>query len=58
MSNLISESEIVKLRDKMSVPKLRKITNKCKKKFGFVDYHHIFITMGYVHAFNDKWSKP
>ena len=41
----------------MSVEELRKITNKCLDDFGFVDYHHIFLTMGYVNAYNDKWIK-
>lgn len=53
--DLISEYEIIRLRDTMSVSKLRAITNKCKEEFGFVDYRHIFKAMGYVHAFNDKW---
>ena len=55
--DLISEYEIIILRDKMSVSQLSKITDKCKKDNGFVSYREIFKTMGYVHAFNDKWYK-
>ena len=56
-TKLISEREIILLRDTMSIAELRKITDKCKKTFGFVDYRNIFRTMGYKHAFNDKWYK-
>lgn len=55
---LITETEIIKLRDKMSTNQLREITNMTKKKHGFVDMKRIFQTMGYTHAFNDKWEKP
>ena len=54
---LVSEYEIIRLRDTMPLDELKKITKKCEKKFGFVDYRHIFVTMGYTHAFNDKWFK-
>ena len=53
---LVTEREIILLRDSMKLSELRKITKKCKDKFGFVDYRRIFVTMGYVHAFNDKWN--
>ena len=56
--NIISEYEIIRLRDTMNLSKLKEITNKCKAKFGFVAYRQIFITMGYEHAYNDKWYKP
>jgi hypothetical protein len=55
---LITERQIIELRDTMEVSKLSAITKKCEKQFGFVDYRHIFKAMGYVHAFNDKWYKP
>ena len=55
---LITERQIIELRDTMPLDKLKKTTKDCMKKFGFVDYRHIFMTMGYVHAFNDKWHKP
>jgi hypothetical protein len=54
-TNLITEREIMLLRDTMKLSKLKEITNNCKAKFGFVDHKHIFITMGYEHAYNDKW---
>ena len=52
---LISEYQLIRLRDTMEVSELRKITKKCRRKFGFVDYRHIFMTMGFKHAYNDKW---
>lgn len=55
---LISEREIILLRDKMPVEELRKITNAVKEKQGYVSYREIFREMGYVHAFNDKWHVP
>ena len=55
--DLITERKLIELRDTMEVSELSKITKKCKKTYGFVDYRHIFKTMGYVHAFNDKWYK-
>jgi hypothetical protein len=54
----ISEHEIILLRDKMSVDELTAITDKTKKMYGFVTYRFIFKTMGYTHAFNDKYWKP
>jgi hypothetical protein len=39
----------------MPLSELKEITKKCKKCFGFVDFRHIFVTMGYVHAFSNKW---
>lgn len=55
---LISKTEIIKLRDAMSVEELRKITNKTKEENGYVSYKAIFETMGYKHAFNDKFFVP
>ena len=52
---LVSEYEIIKKRDTMNLDELKQITEKCKETYGFVDYRHIFMTMGYKHAFNDKW---
>jgi len=54
---IVSEYEIIKLRDTMELSKLKEITDKCKKDFGYVDYRGIFKTMGYTHAYNDKWYK-
>ena len=54
----ITEREIILLRDQMSNSDLTKITDKCKQTYGFVDFTHIFKTMGYIHAFNDSWYKP
>ena len=55
--DLISEYEIIRLRDKMPTEELRIITNRVKNKMGYVGYREIFNEMGYVHAFNDKWYK-
>ena len=55
--DLISEYEIIRLRDKMPTEELRAITNQVKEKMGYVSYREIFKEMGYVHAFNDKWYK-
>lgn len=54
---LVSEYEIIRLRDKMPVEELRAITNKTKERLGYVNFRAIFETMGYVHAFNDKYRK-
>jgi hypothetical protein len=56
--DLITERGIIELRDQMSIEDLRAITNKCMADWGFVSFRYLFITMGYVHAFNDKWIKP
>jgi len=58
MNNTITDIEIIKLRDHMSLEKLRSITNDCKKKFGFIDFRHIFITMGYEPAYGNKYYVP
>ena len=52
---MTTEYEIIRLRDKMPLSELRKITNECMSRFGFVSYCYLYITMGYVHQFNDKW---
>ena len=57
-TKIISEYEIIRLRDKMPLDELKKITNKCMEKFGYVGNREIYQTMGYVHAYNDKWYKP
>jgi len=54
----ITGTEIIKLRDNMSVEELIRITNETKERFGYVDYQGLFKTMGYVHAFNDTYLKP
>lgn len=54
-TKLVTERELILLRDTMELSELKRQTKKCKETFGFVDYRHIFITMGYTHAFNDKW---
>ena len=54
---LYTEREIIEMRDNMSVLELRKITNQAKKDFGYVDFRAIFKTMGFEHAFGDKWKK-
>jgi len=58
MKTIIAEYEIIRLRDTMPLDELRRITNKCKETYGFIDYRHIFMTMGYRHAYNDKWYVP
>lgn len=57
-SNLISSREIILLRDKMPLDELKSITKKTLKTYGFVDFHHIFLTMGYTKAYNDFYYKP
>jgi len=54
----ITDREIIELRDKMPLDELRRITNETMKKFGFVDYTRIFLTMGYVYAYGDKYHVP
>lgn len=54
----ITKTEIIKLRDNMSVDELRVITNATKARLGYVSFESLFETMGYVHAFNDTYIKP
>ena len=54
----IESYDIIRLRDKMPLERLRAITKQTMKTFGFVDYTRLFLTMGYVHAFNDKYHIP
>ncbi len=51
----ITETEIIALRDQMSVEELRRITNETKAREGHVSFREIFKTMGYIHAFNDSY---
>lgn len=53
----ITQTELIKLRDNMSVEELRRITNETMKREGYVSYRALFETMGYVHAFNDTYKK-
>ena len=53
----ITEYEIIRLRDNMPLSKLKRITKETMARKGYVDYRGIFETMGYVHAFNNKYFK-
>lgn len=52
MKNLISSTQIIARRDTMSIEELRAINSECRKKFGYLGYREIFITMGYEPAYN------
>lgn len=56
--NLITDRNIILLRDEMPLTELKKITIKTKEIYGFVDFHHIFLTMGYTKAYANKYYKP
>ena len=55
---IISELEIIRLKDKLPLDQLKEITRKTKEKFGIVYNKAIYETMGFVHAYNDKYYKP
>ena len=58
MSDLITDRDIILLRDQMPLDELKVISKKTLKTYGFVDFHHTFLTMGYTKAFNNYYHKP
>lgn len=56
-TKLYSSFDIIRIRDTMSLNKLRAITNRVKKKQSYVDFSSIFKEMGFIYAYNNKWYK-
>lgn len=56
-TKIYTKSDIISIRDKMSLKDLRQINDECMKRFNFVCYKFLFMTMGFEHAYNDKWHK-
>lgn len=54
---LVTKTELIKIRDNMSIIELRQITKQTRERLGYVDFNGLFETMGYVHAFNDTYKK-
>lgn len=56
--NTITSSEIIKIRDKMPLNELRQINEKTLNRCGYISYHEIFTTMGYIRASKNNYYKP
>jgi len=56
--DLISGTEIIKIRDKMPLEELKRITEETKTRCGYISYREIFITMGYTPVYSNMYYKP
>jgi hypothetical protein len=56
-NKLYTQRELMTMLDNKSLEERRELTNKTKLTYGFVDYRHIFMSMGFVHAFNGNWKQ-
>jgi hypothetical protein len=55
MKGVITQRQIIELRDSMTVSELRHFTEETKRIYGLVSFKYIFKTMGFRSSFNGNY---